>query len=53
VHKGQQIALLGSTGYATGPHVHYEVHQDGRPINPVPFLSGSVGPTPAMLAALK
>jgi len=53
VHKGQLIARLGSTGFATGPHVHYEVHVDGRPINPVPFLSGSVGPTPAMLAALR
>ena len=53
VRKGQIIARLGSTGFATGPHVHYEVHIDGRPINPVPFLSGSVGPTPAMLAALR
>lgn len=44
VHKGQQIARLGSTGFVTGPHVHYEVHQYGRPIDPVPFLSGSVGP---------
>ncbi|MBV8366693.1 MAG: M23 family metallopeptidase [Candidatus Eremiobacteraeota bacterium] len=53
VRKGQQIARLGSTGFATGPHVHYEVHEDGRPINPVPFLSGSVGPTPAQLASLR
>lgn len=53
VHKGQQIADLGSTGFATGPHVHYEVHVDGRPVNPVPFLSGSVGPTPAQLAAIR
>lgn len=44
VRKGQQIARLGSTGFVTGPHVHYEVHQYGRPIDPVPFLSGSVGP---------
>jgi murein DD-endopeptidase MepM/ murein hydrolase activator NlpD len=53
VHKGQQIADLGSTGFATGPHVHYEVHVDGRPVDPVPFLSGSVGPTPAQLAAIR
>lgn len=44
VHKGQQIARLGSTGFVTGPHVHYEVHQYGSPIDPIPFLSGSVGP---------
>jgi murein DD-endopeptidase MepM/ murein hydrolase activator NlpD len=44
VHKGQQIARLGSTGFVTGPHVHYEVHEYGRPIDPVPFLSGLVGP---------
>jgi murein DD-endopeptidase MepM/ murein hydrolase activator NlpD len=44
VRKGQQIARLGATGFVTGPHVHYEVHQYGRPVDPVPFLSGSVGP---------
>ena len=50
VRKGQQIARLGETGFATGPHVHYEVHRDGLPINPVPFLSGSVGPTVPQVA---
>jgi murein DD-endopeptidase MepM/ murein hydrolase activator NlpD len=45
VRKGQLIARLGSTGFVTGPHVHYEVHQYGRAIDPVPFLSGSVGPS--------
>jgi len=44
VRKGQLIARLGATGFVTGPHVHYEVHEYGRPIDPVPFLSGSVGP---------
>ncbi len=53
VRKGQEIARLGSTGFATGPHVHYEVHQDGRPISPVPFLSGSISPTPSQLAQLR
>ncbi|MBV8082712.1 MAG: M23 family metallopeptidase [Candidatus Eremiobacteraeota bacterium] len=53
VHKGQLIAHLGATGFVTGPHVHYEVHVDGRPVNPVPFLSGLVGPTPAQLAAVR
>ena len=53
VHKGQLIARLGATGFVTGPHVHYEVHEDGQPIDPVPFLSGSIGPSPQMLATIK
>ena len=52
VHKGQLIARLGSTGFTTGPHVHYEVHEWGRPISPIPFLSGSVGPSAQMLAQI-
>jgi murein DD-endopeptidase MepM/ murein hydrolase activator NlpD len=52
VHKGDLIARVGSTGFATGPHVHYEILQDGKPVDPVPFLSGSVQPKlPAEVAA--
>ncbi len=40
VHKGQEIAQVGATGFATGPHVHYELLLWGKPINPTPYLNG-------------
>ena len=38
VRAGQEIALLGSTGRSTGPHVHFEVRYRGRPVNPLSFV---------------
>lgn len=39
IRKGQVIAYVGTSGYSTGPHVHYEVHKQGRAINPMALLN--------------
>jgi len=38
VNKGQLVALLGSSGRSSGPHVHFEVHKNGRSVNPRRFI---------------
>jgi len=38
VQRGDRIALVGNSGLATGPHLHYEVHVNGRPVDPLRYV---------------
>jgi murein DD-endopeptidase MepM/ murein hydrolase activator NlpD len=41
VRRGQLVGGIGSTGYSTGPHLHYEVHYRGHPTDPSRFIYSS------------
>jgi murein DD-endopeptidase MepM/ murein hydrolase activator NlpD len=41
VRRGETLGTVGASGRASGPHLHYEVLRDGRPVDPAPFLGRS------------
>lgn len=40
VYKGELIGHVGSTGFSTGPHLHYQIMKDGVAVDPTPYLDG-------------
>ena len=44
VKRGDIIGYVGSTGRSVSPHLHYEVHKNGRPVNPIYYYYGNLSP---------
>lgn len=44
IKRGQIIGLVGNTGKSTAPHLHYEVHKGGKPINPINYFFNDITP---------
>ncbi|WP_026764924.1 M23 family metallopeptidase [Sediminibacterium salmoneum] len=44
IKRGEVIGYVGSTGKSTGPHLHYEVHKNGTPLDPIYFFYNDLTP---------
>jgi len=45
IKRGDIIGYVGNTGASTGPHCHYEVYKNGKPINPINFFFNDLSPS--------
>jgi murein DD-endopeptidase MepM/ murein hydrolase activator NlpD len=46
IQRGDLIGLMGSTGYSTGPHLHYEVLKEGKQVNPLEYILNDFSNSP-------
>ncbi len=53
IRAGQMIGKAGMTARSTGVHLHFEVHKDGEPVDPAPYLSSSQNASRAVFIEIK